>query len=184
MLLQPVEALPKGKEWNYEPKLDGWDMFAYRALKKTRLISRRGIDYTDSKRFAIVRDQVEDAANGLDAVFQGEIVGVMKDGRHNLHTLWTPGVKIMYYVFDLLEVDGMPLVGKPWSVRHEALETIFQAQSNIELCPGDIDGELIENVAKELGLEGAVAKHNRGIYTQGMRTSRAVKHKFPDYTRK
>lgn len=183
MLLQPVEALPQGKEWNYEPKLDGWDMFAVRALEKTRLISRHGTEYTDHKRFAVVKDQILEAATGLDVVFQGEMVGVMKDGRHNLHTLWTPGVKIVYYVFDLLEADGVSLVGKPWSVRHEILETIFQPQPNIELCPGDIDGELIENIARRLGLEGVVAKHNKGIYTQGRRTARAVKYKFPEYTR-
>lgn len=182
MLLQPVEALPQGKEWNYEPKLDGWDMFAYHALERTRLISRRGTDYTDSKRFSVVRDQVSDASNGLDVVFQGEMVGVV-NGRHNLHTLWTPGAKIMYYVFDLLEADGISFVGEPWSTRHKALEGIFQPQPNIELCPGDVDGEFMERTARELGLEGVVAKHSRGIYTQGRRTSRAVKRKFPEYTR-
>jgi ATP-dependent DNA ligase len=157
-------------------------MFAVHALKKTRLISRHGTEYTDSKRFAAVRDQIEDAASGLDVVFQGEIVGVIK-GRHNLGTIWTPGAKIMYYIFDILEVDGVPLVGKQWSARNEILDTIFQPQSNVERCPSDIDGELIEPEARRLGLEGVVSKHHRGIYTQGRRTSRAVKYKFPEYTR-
>ena len=182
MLLQPVEALPKGKEWNYEPKLDGWDMFAIHALNKTRLVSRHNTEYTNHKRFKDVQDQVFDAAHGLDVVFQGEIVGVV-NGVHNLNTLWTPGAKIMYYIFDLLEVDGTSLVGKPWSVRHEMLETVFEPQPSIELCPSDIDGELMEYQARQLGMEGVVAKHHRGIYTQGRRTSRAVKYKFPEYRR-
>lgn len=182
MLLQPVEALPQGKEWNYEPKLDGWDMFAIHALGRTRLVSRHGTEYTNHRRFSDIQIQIPDAVNGLNTVLQGEIVGVV-GGRHNLNTLWTPGAKIMYYVFDLLEADGISLVGEPWSVRHEALETIFQPQSNIELCPGDSDGDFIENEARRLGLEGVVAKHNKGIYTQGRRTSRAVKYKFPEYKR-
>jgi len=182
MLLQSVEAVPTGPEWSHEPKLDGYDMFAAHAFKKTRLISRHGTEYTDSKRFGVVRDQIEDAVSGLNVVLQGELVGVV-NGRHNLHTLWTPGAKIMYYVFDILEVEGTPLVGKRWSTRHEILETILEPQPNVELCPGDTDGELIENLARKLGLEGVVSKHHRGVYTQGRRTARAVKHKFPDYTR-
>jgi bifunctional non-homologous end joining protein LigD len=182
MLLQPAAELPRGEDWVFEPKLDGWRLLAYHSLTKVRLITRDQADYTSSKRFLPIKEQIPDSMNGLDAVYDGELVGVVQ-GRHNLNTLWTPQAKLMYYVFDLLEVEGTSLVGKSWVTRHEMLETIFQPTSNIELCPNTNDGELMEEYTTRLGFEGVIGKHKHGIYTQGKRTQRAIKHKYPTYQR-
>jgi bifunctional non-homologous end joining protein LigD len=180
MLLQPVAEVPRGEDWVYEPKLDGWRMLAYHSLAKVRLITRGQTDYTDSKRFLPVKEQIPESMNGLSAVYDGEVVGVL-NGKHNLNTLWTPQAKLVYYVFDILEVEGTPLVGKSWATRREVLETTFQPQPNIELCPNTDDDELMEEYTSRLGFEGVVGKHKRGIYTQSGRTQRAVKLKYPDY---
>jgi len=183
MLLQPIAELPRGEDWVYEPKLDGWRLLAYRSLAKVRLITRGQADYTDAKRFSPLKEQIPESMNGLDAVFDGEVVGVV-NGKHNLNTLWTPRAKLIYYVFDILEVEGTSLVGKSWATRREALETIFQPQPNIELCPNTDDGDLMKENTERLRMEGVVAKHQRGIYTQGKRTQRAVKLKYADYGHK
>jgi bifunctional non-homologous end joining protein LigD len=184
MLLQKTEALPEGKEWIYERKYDGWRFLGYHDAEtdRSRLISRGGNDYTAEKKFSIVAGQIAAAVSYLSAVVDGEIVGEV-DGEHTLRTLRVPEAKLVYYVFDLLDIDGIPLVGRRWSVRRKALEEIFESQPNIKLAPYDNDKAKILKEAKESGYEGVVAKNSRGIYTQDQRTHKALKFKFSEYRR-
>jgi len=184
MLLQKTETLPEGKDWIYERKYDGWRFLAYHDADKdrSRLVSRGGNDYTAEKKFSIVAGQIAAAASYLDAVFDGEIVGEV-EGKHNLRTLRVPEAKLVYYVFDLLDIDGIPLVGRRWSVRRAALEEIFQSQPNIKLAPYSDDKDKILKKAKKSGYEGVVAKNIRGVYTQDSRTHMALKYKSPEYRR-
>jgi ATP-dependent DNA ligase len=81
----------------------------------------------------------------------------------------------------MLDIDGIPLVGKRWSTRHAALEAIFEEQPNIELAEYYTDKTEILEKARQSHFEGVVAKHVRGVYTQDSRTHKALKYKFPDY---
>jgi bifunctional non-homologous end joining protein LigD len=183
MLLSPVktvEALPQGKDWVYERKYNGWRFLAYYddELDESRLISRGGNDYTDDKRFASVASQIGAAANYLSAVFDGELVRDFQ-GEQDLRTFHIRQAKLTYYVFDLLDIDGIPLVGMRWSARQAALDEIFQSQPNIKRARAYKDKNRIVKKARDLGHEGVVAKNVRGVYTQDQRTVMAVKYKIP-----
>jgi bifunctional non-homologous end joining protein LigD len=182
MLLQKTEVLPEGKDWIYERKYDGWRFLGYHDADndRSRLISRGGNDYTAEKKFSIVAGQIAAAVSYLNAVVDGEIVGEV-DGEHTLRTLRVPEAKLVYYVFDLLDIDGIPLVGKRWSTRRKALEEVFQSQPNIKLAPYYDDKDKIIKEARKLHYEGIVAKNIRGVYSQDRRTHMALKQKSPEY---
>jgi bifunctional non-homologous end joining protein LigD len=73
MLLRPAQTLPRGDQWLYELKFDGFRGLAIKEGKKVRLYSRNGRDL--SKRFP----PIVEAVRGLQTrscVIDGEIVPV------------------------------------------------------------------------------------------------------------
>ena len=86
------------------------------------LRTRKGQDYTE--RFANVAKELVKAVKTPDCVVDGEVCALDEDGRPSFSAMQQgkPGTPIVYFVFDLLEVEGEPLVDLPLEERRKRLE--------------------------------------------------------------
>jgi bifunctional non-homologous end joining protein LigD len=78
---------------------------------------------------------------------------------------------LVYYVFDVLEVDGEPVLDLPLAERRHRLAEILDLRGDtIRLSEAFDDGEALYSAAKAQGLEGIVAKKADSRYQPGRRT--------------
>ena len=77
----------------------------------------------------------------------------------------------MLVLFDVLELDGEPLVERPLAERRERLEQAIDARvGGVALSPQFDDGDALLEAAREQGLEGVVAKRITSKYQPGRRS--------------
>jgi bifunctional non-homologous end joining protein LigD len=171
MLATLAEELPEGSDWLYEVKWDGYRAIARVAGGEATLTSRRGNDLTE--RFRGVASAVEAAVRTPDAVLDGEVCALDERGRSSFSAMQQakPGTPIVYYVFDVLEVDGESLVDLPLVERRERLENLLDRRSQtVRISETFEDGKALFEAAKKEGLEGVVAKRKDSHYLPGKRT--------------
>ena len=101
-----------GNGWTFEVKWDGYRALAYVRGGECRLVSRNGNDLTE--RFADVAKAVAQAlrrrrTRSLD----GEVCALDERGRASFSAMQQGTGTLVYYAFDLLELDGEPLVDLP-----------------------------------------------------------------------
>jgi bifunctional non-homologous end joining protein LigD len=155
-----VGKLPEGEAWIYEVKWDGYRALAVKDGDSVRLLSRKGNNLT--------RDypEIVEAVQGIDAktaVLDGEIVALDAQGRPSFQMLQHRGSlgkkrRVVYYAFDLLNLNGRDLRGLPLEERKNVLATIVRGSR--VLLSANLEGPpaiLIEQVAR-LKLEGIIAK--------------------------
>ena len=104
----------------------------------------------------------------------GEIVAVDDDGVPRFQALQhrsrTRPERIVFYAFDLLQLDGRDLTAKPLDERRQRLAAVVHDSGVLPSQPlsGDID-DIIE-AARRLKLEGLVAKRRDSRYEPGVRS--------------
>ena len=169
MLATLVEKLPKGPEWLYEVKWDG-----YRAITAVRggeatLWSRRGNELTE--RFAAVAREIVKAVKTPHCVLDGEVCAIDERGRASFSAMQQGGRPLVYYVFDVLEIDREPVLDLPFTERRERLEDLLDRRNRVvQVSEAFEDGDALLKAAKEQGLEGVVAKRVQSRYLAGKRT--------------
>ena len=101
-----VDEVPRGADWLFEVKWDGYRALAYVAGSDVVLKSRRGNDFTE--KFERVAKEITKAIKTPDCVIDGEVCALDEDGRASFSEMQQlkPSTPLVYYVFDLLEVDG------------------------------------------------------------------------------
>ena len=174
-----VQNLPKGSEWLYEVKFDGYRCLAGRDSTGVTLWSRRENLFT--KQFP----QIARACERLppNTLIDGEIVALDESGRVSFNLLQHHRSKaqaLVFYAFDVLIYRGRSVLTVPLYFRQEVLRRIFEdikaapigLSENIEAAPTDMI-----RVAKEFGFEGIVAKRKDSVYESGKRTGVWVKYK-------
>ncbi len=177
MLATAAESIPHGGDWRYEVKFDGYRALAYVRGSEPRLVSRNGNDL--SVRFAAVAKAVVAATKTPNAVLDGEICRIDADGRTSFSELQQGSGALVYYVFDLLEVDGEPLVEAPLTERKERLRALLDGRNRTVFFSEDFgDGDALLDAARERGLEGVVAKRASSVYRPGRRTRDWLKVKL------
>jgi bifunctional non-homologous end joining protein LigD len=88
-------------------------------------------------------------------------------------------VPVYYFVFDVLYLDGRNLMRLPFARRRDILEELTIVGPSWQRSPTVIgDGEPVLESAKQLGLEGIVAKRLDGGYDAGKRSSAWLKLKL------
>jgi hypothetical protein len=107
-LCQPVETAPSGPQWLHEIKLDGFRMSARIERGRVQLLTRTGLDWSD-KYPNVVAALAKVRAK--TAYLDGELCGVGDDGLPSFSQTQAASdgshrVRLVYYVFDLLHLDG------------------------------------------------------------------------------
>src|SRR3954452_7704469 len=88
------------------------------------------------------------------------------------------GTPLVYEAFDVLEIDGVPVLDLPLTERRDRLEQLLDArQRTVQVSGFFDDGEALLQAAKEQGLEGVMAKRKASRYCEGKRTRDWVKVK-------
>jgi ATP-dependent DNA ligase len=179
MYARAVEMLPEGRDWLYEIKLDGYRCLAGRDSKGVTLWSRRANVFTTQfPRITRAFEKLED-----NTLIDGEIVAVDDDGRISFNLLQHHRSKaraLQFYAFDLLIYRGRSLLRVPLQGRRQLLAEALHGVADpvrlseaFETAPAD----LIQ-VAKEMALEGIIAKRKKSIYEAGKRTGAWVKYRI------
>jgi bifunctional non-homologous end joining protein LigD len=92
--------------WLYELKLDGFRALAHVDSGDARLVSRNGHRF---RAFAPLCVALAAALDGRDAILDGEIVCLDRDGRSDFDALFYRRAEPYFYAFDCLMLDGKDL---------------------------------------------------------------------------
>ncbi len=162
-----VKELPRGEGWLFEPKWDGYRALAYiRGGEVEELQSRSGkSDFTS--RFETVARALPQAVRTPDCVLDGEVCRLDDNGRASFSAMQQGSGTLVYYVFDLLEQDGEPLVDLPLTERRKRLAKLLARSKSVVLSDTFDDGEALLEAASKQGLEGVMAKRADSPYDQG-----------------
>jgi len=179
---------PRGPDWLFEVKWDGVRALAFIDHEDVRLQSRSGLrcerQYPE---LAILPHQLA----AQQAVLDGEIAVLDEKGVSRFHLIQpriansdpntiahlVRSTPVVYFVFDLLYLDGYDLRNAALSERRKLLESVVTPNGVLrisEVFPGA--GEQLLEAAREHGLEGIVAKHASSGY-ESKRSSEWLKIK-------
>jgi bifunctional non-homologous end joining protein LigD len=171
MLATLEQQVPKGPGWLFEVKWDGFRALARVIQGEATLESRQGNDLT--QRFPTVAKEIPKAVKTPDCVLDGEICALDEQGRSSFSLMQQgkPGTPLVYFVFDLLELEGEPLVDLPLTERRKRLEKLLDRRNKtVRLSEAFDDGEALFEAAKQQNLEGIMAKRVDSRYAVGRRT--------------
>jgi len=172
-LAQLVGSAPKGGNWLHEIKLDGYRMQARIDGGEVKLLTRKGLDWT--AKFKPVAKALKDL-KVPSALLDGEIVVEDEAGVSSFSALQQElkggkGERFVYYVFDLLYLDGEDLRKATLADRKAALRLLFD-----DLPQGgtirfsdhlEEDGATLVRHACRMGLEGIISKRADQPYRSG-----------------
>jgi bifunctional non-homologous end joining protein LigD len=169
MLATLASDLPTGPGWRFEVKWDGYRALAYLRSGECELVSRNGNLLTD--RFPQVAKAVPRALRTPSAVVDGEVCALDENGRPSFSAMQQGTGTIVFYVFDLLELEGDPLVDCTLEFRQERLAELVDGRNNIvRLSESFEDGVALLEAARAQNLEGVMAKQSTSKYCEGKRT--------------
>jgi bifunctional non-homologous end joining protein LigD len=167
------DSAPGGAPWLHEIKLDGYRIEARLDRGKVRLLTRKQLDWTH--RFERIAKAVA-ALPAQTALLDGELVVEDDKGASSFSMLQTDlkddrGDRFVYWVFDLLYLDGRDLTAEPLLVRKAALKRLLKGNSRTGAVRYtehfDEDGGVIFKHACEMNLEGIVSKLRDAPYRPG-----------------
>jgi ATP-dependent DNA ligase len=182
-----VDEIPRGDNWQYEPKWDGFRCLAFRKGDQVLLQSKAGQPL--GRYFPEIVAALQ-KLKCTEFVLDGEIV-ILQGGHLSFDDLLlrihpaasriqklskeTPAT---YLLFDLLvDETRKSLVGDPLSRRREQLERLlksFGKQESIRLSPATPDHAIAQRWMKELaasGFDGVIAKELDCAYASGERSA-------------
>ena len=173
-------------EWIFETKWDGFRSVCFVKNGKARFVSRNQIEMTP--RYPELSDVPKQIA-AKDAILDGEIVALDKDGMPKFQLLQNKlrirsgsyahasKAQIVYFVFDLLYVDGFDLMNCSVVERKAKLAEILRPANFIKLSDHiEAEGEEFFRHIEKFHLEGMIAKRAASKYVQ-KRTSDWLKVK-------
>ena len=135
--------IPTGRGWLFEPKLDGFRCLTCTHGGRFRARSRRGWNMTK-----LLPELGE--ALPPNVQLDGEVVAIGADGMPDFHRLGSrllrghAGIAVMYFVFDVLAVEGLPAMGRSYSERRTLLEELdVERPGVVQLVATFEDGEAL-----------------------------------------
>ena len=170
------KELPRGEEWAYEPKLDGFRAIVFVDGAEAYIQSRGGKE--------LARYFPELSFSPGRWVLDGELVIRDSDGelefdalQSRIHpaesriNLLAREIPAGYVVFDLLAEDDESLLERPLAERRQRLEALAGRVGGIELSELSPDPERAEEWMRTT--EGTIAKQLDAIYEPGKRRGMA-----------
>ncbi|GAC1429521.1 MAG: hypothetical protein NVSMB58_04880 [Terriglobales bacterium] len=178
MLALSTETPFDGDDWLFEIKWDGYRAVSFIENGKVRFVSRNQNDLTAQYRELQILPK---SVKAKTAILDGEVVAPDDQGRssfslmqqrtgvraHGRRTAANSEISVVYYVFDVLYIDGYDLRRVPLEQRKEVLAQIIWFGDLIRYSdhyPGK--GIALFNAAKQKGLEGIVAKRRNSYYDE------------------
>ena len=165
-----LATVPSGDGWVFEPKYDGHRVIAYKNGERVDLRSRNDLPLESLER-------IERAIGALPcgtAVLDGELCAVDTAGRTDFGQLAAArrgegDSELVYFVFDLLLLDGVELRGHLLVARRVALERLVKSEERgpLRRAMRWPTGEAAMRAALDAGLEGVVAKREDRPYRAG-----------------
>jgi len=167
---------PRGDDWLFEVKWDGVRAIAFVDHEEVRLQARSGLrSERQYPELAVIHHQIA----ARQAVLDGEIAVLDAKGVSRFHLIQpriansdpnsvahlARSTPVVYFVFDLLYLDGYDLRGVALAQRRELIEAVVTPGGVLrvsEAFPGA--GEEMLAAARENGLEGIIAKHASSVY--------------------
>jgi bifunctional non-homologous end joining protein LigD len=179
--IEPMKAsiadrTPSGDDWLFEIKWDGVRAIAFVENEEVRLQGRSGLrSERQYPELAVLPHHLA----AKQAVLDGEIAVLDAKGVSRFHLIQpriansdpnavahlVRSTPVVYFVFDLLYLDGYDLRTVPLATRRELLEKVLDPGAVVrisEAFPGA--GEALLDAARENGLEGIVAKRANSHY--------------------
>ena len=171
-----AERPPRGEEWLFEVKWDGVRAIAFVEREEVRIQSRSGLRYERQyPELAVIPHHV--AAS--QAVLDGEIAVLDEKGVARFHLIQprianndphtiahlVRSTPVVYFVFDLLYLEGYDLRNVSLSKRRELLQQVITPGAVLRISEAFAGaGEEMLEAARENGLEGIVAKRASSRY--------------------
>jgi bifunctional non-homologous end joining protein LigD len=126
-LTQLVEAAPRGDQWLHEIKYDGYRMMARLDRGAVKLLTRTGLDWTH--KYPAIAKAVA-ALDARQAYHDGELCGVGPDGITSFNIVQlasdrADAAALVFFLFDLLHLDGEDLRPRPLIERKERLRDLL-----------------------------------------------------------
>lgn len=189
MLSESTTKIPSKDSYLYEVKWDGIRALVSVENGQVKIHSRNGNESTKQFPELQVADKAFRATCGL---FDAEIVCLDKDGKPEfknvIKRLMSTGetaiqklsksLPVYCYIFDCLYLDGRSLINEPLTKRKEWLKDAIKMGTPYRISESIEDGESLLEAARELGLEGIMAKEKTGKYLPGKRSDLWLKIKI------
>lgn len=178
MLAEQADFPFDNGDWVFEMKWDGYRAVAEIHKNKVTLHSRNQISFTE--RYPELIEALRTIPHTV--VLDGEIVVLDEQGRSRFQLLqdYRRGNhgQLIYYVFDILHLDGYDLTQLPLVERKRILETILPESSHLKFSDHISEhGLKLYEIARRKGYEGIVAKQKNSPYSFYRSTSwLKVKH--------
>ncbi|MFL7839031.1 MAG: non-homologous end-joining DNA ligase [Candidatus Promineifilaceae bacterium] len=163
-------------EWIFERKLDGERCITYRDGGQVRLLSRNrqelNVHYPDLAQALATLDVKQYIVDGEIVAFEGNITSFarLQQRMHiqDLEQAKKSDVKVYYYLFDLLYLDGFDTTQLPQRRRKTLLKRAFDYKDPLRyMIHRTGTGESYFDEACKRGWEGIIAKDSRKPYING-----------------
>ncbi len=162
------------KAWIFERKLDGIRCLSFREGNRVRLLSRKKLRLENT--YPEIADQIA-LQLSADFVIDGEVVA-FEQGRTSFSLLQQRSgitdpdkarrspVRVTYYVFDVMHLDGQDTRYLPLRARKQLLQGAFSYASPLKRTTHrNADGEKYFADACSRGWEGVIAKRADSTYS-------------------
>jgi bifunctional non-homologous end joining protein LigD len=177
MLAISVENPFDNPDWLYEIKWDGYRSVAFLENGKARLMSRNHNELTG--RYPEL-EVLPEAVKAKNAILDGEVVALDEQGRasfslmqqrtgirqHGRTKAANPDIQIVYYLFDILYLNGHDLRKVSLIDRKQLLRTILITSDLIRYSDHFDKGTTLFAAAKKNRIEGIVAKRRESCYEE------------------
>jgi DNA ligase D-like protein (predicted ligase) len=172
-LTKLVDDPPEGPAWLHELKFDGYRMHARLDRGTVRLLTRTGLDWTH--KYPAIATAVA-SLPARQAYLDGELCGVRPDGTTSFSLIQNASdtgnaEALVFFLFDLLHLDGEALGALPLKERKERLRDLLSdASSLLHFSDHQIGrGRAFYDHACALKVEGIVSKRVDAPYAPGNR---------------
>lgn len=176
MLATTGDTVPEGPAWSHEIKWDGMRVLVEVADGRARIWSRNENDVS------VAFPELHGLGGGRPMIADGEVValgdgvpsfGALAERMHVRDVAKAQRLALTRPVtliaFDLLVLDGRPLLERSLDERRAALAAV-ELGEHMQVPPSYDDGRLLLEAAEAQGLEGVVSKRRSSTYQPGRRS--------------
>lgn len=176
MLATTGDTVPEGPAWGHEIKWDGMRVLVEVADGRARIWSRNENDVS------VAFPELHGLGGGRPMIADGEVValgdgvpsfGALAERMHVRDVAKAQRLALTRPVtlvaFDLLALDGRPLLERSLDERRAALAAV-ELGEHVQVPPSYDDGRLLLEAAEAQGLEGVVSKRRSSTYQPGRRS--------------